>query len=463
MSPIQTTPPAEIDRLFDLQLQAWREQPLIPREKRLQQLKKLYNHILSQQQAIRAALMADFGKPPAEVDLTEMVVSINEIKHAMANLKRWCKPHRVSPTLLMATTRSRVHYEAKGVVMIMAPWNYPFMLIFGPLAGALAAGNRVILKPSEITVNTSRLVREIISAVFPEEEVATVEGGADESRHLLEKPFHHIFFTGSPRVGKLVMSAAAKNLTDVTLELGGKTPAIVHRSAAIRDAAEKIVWGKFSNTGQTCIAPDFVWVEESVAEAFQNALQDALNKFYGVEEDRQANPDFGRISSDAHFQHLSGLRDAAIAAGAKVLAGGPDNPQQRYIAPTVLTGVETDSPIMEGEIFGPLLPVLTFREGQDIFQEMRLWEKPLAMYIFSRDRGFTDKALSQSSAGTTCVNDTLIHFFHVNLPFGGVNTSGLGKSHGFAGFQAFSNARAVLIHHRFSPLRIIYPPYGKFV
>ena len=432
---------------------------------RIAKLRRIRDYIFAHQGALREALHRDFRKPAAEVDSTEIYPVITEIRHAVRHLREWMRPRRVSAPLFLLGTRSEIVPEPKGVALIIAPWNFPFTLAAGPLVSAIAAGNCVTLKPSEVSASTSAFLARMLGELFPEEEVAVVEGGAEESQALLRLPFHHVFFTGSTRVGRIVMKAAAENLASVTLELGGKSPAIVDDTAAIGDAADKLAWGKFLNTGQTCVAPDYVLVSRAREKPLLDALKASLRKLYAEDDDAIArSPDLGRIVSDAHYRRLEGLLAQALERGARLHAGGRTNPAERYIAPTILSGVDPECDLMQEEIFGPILPVLTYETPDDALRFVNGKPTPLAMYIFSRSRRNIDRIVARSSAGGTAINETLVHFLHPYLPFGGNNASGIGRSHGYHGFQAFSNERAILRRRTgLTPLKLIYPPYTRRV
>ena len=456
----ETSRTVKIADLFEAQsLHRWTMASTSAAE-RISRLRKLQTHILANREKIQRALHMDFRKPAGEVDITEIYVVLSEIRHVIRHLKRWMRPSRVRPTLAMSSTRSKIHYEPRGVVLIMAPWNYPFNLSMGPLVSAIAAGNCAIIKPSEYTPHTSSLIKQIVSAVFEPQEVAVVEGDVEVGKALLELPFDHIFFTGSPEVGKIVMGAAARHLTSVTLELGGKSPVIVGETANIDDAAQKIVAGKFANCGQTCIAPDYLLVARKVLPQLVNSLKLHIENAYGKDDaERQASVDFARIVSQKHFARLKGLLDDALSNAASVEIGGMTDPGERYIAPTILTDVSHDDVLMSEEVFGPILPVLAVDDTEEAIRIIQKKAKPLALYVFSRDQAEIDNVIGKTSAGGSCINEVAIQFLHLNLPFGGVNNSGIGNSHGFYGFKAFSHERAVLRHHRFSPLKLLYPPY----
>jgi aldehyde dehydrogenase (NAD+) len=455
---------AEIDSVFAAQVNNRWNISQTSVNARIAKLKILENWIINNKQAIRNALYKDFRKPAVDVDLTEIFTALSEIRHIVKHLKNWAKPHRVKRTLALITTRSWIQYEPRGVVLIIAPWNYPFTLIITPMLSAIAAGNCVILKPSELAKNTSNLISKMIEDLFPENEIAVMNGEKEVAIELLKKPFDHIFFTGSSGVGKKVMEAASKNLSSITLELGGKSPVVVDETANLHDAAQKIIWGKFMNCGQTCLAPDYLLVNESILPELISQLKHFIKKFYGAENsDWQACPDYARIINKRHFQGLSQMLDETVQAGAKIVLGGDFNETEKYIPPTVLINVKPESTIMDVEIFGPILPILTYSMLDQAINIIRSKPKPLSLYIFSKNQQNIDRVLKETSSGGVCINDTVIHFSQINLPFGGVNTSGIGRSHGFHGFKTFSNEKAVVKHNRFSILKLMYPPYTKRV
>ncbi len=430
---------------------------------RLARLQKLRQALAAHRTDIQQAAAADFGKPAPEVELSEIFPVLHEITHARRHLGKWMRPVSVRPTLAMLGTKAQIRYEPKGVCLIISPWNYPFNLTFGPLVSAIAAGNTVIIKPSELTPHCSRLIRQIVEELYPAEEVAVFEGDAEVARMLLELPFNHIFFTGNPAIGRIVMRAAAEHLSSVTLELGGKSPAIVDESADLDSTVHNLVWGKFTNAGQTCIAPDHVYVHERIREAFIGKTVEHIRRVFGRDEQTQReNHDYCRIVNERHFQRLCGLLADATRRGAKIVTGGATHAEDRYIAPTVLTGVPADAAMMQEEIFGPLLPVLPFADLDAVVRAIGARPKPLALYVFGRDRGRIEKVLGSTSAGGSCINHSVVQFLHGNLPFGGINNSGLGNAHGFFGFRAFSHERAVLAD-RFSITHWLYPPYTPWV
>jgi len=355
------------------------------------------------------------------------------------------KPQRVPTPLTLVGTHSAIHYEPRGVVLIIGPWNYPFQLVIAPLIAAIAAGNCVIVKPSELTAQTSRLLKSLLGEVFSEDEVAVVEGDHVITQELLALPFDHFFFTGSTRVGKIVAEAAARHLASTTLELGGKSPAVIDDSADLPSAAKRIVWGKFVNSGQTCIAPDYLMVSESRRPQLVEALKHSVAELYGATDaERRASKDLCRIINTRNYDRLKKMLDDTVKSGARIELGGEVDPAERYIAPTILTNVSPDSAVMAEEIFGPILPILTYRHLDEVAPFITARDKPLALYVFGEDEHAVDAVIATTTAGGTCVNNTLIHFANHHLPFGGVGPSGTGNYHGFFGFKAFSHERAVL-------------------
>lgn len=432
-------------------------------EERIAKLKKLAATIEKYESAFIEAMYADFRKPRAEVIATEILPTLMDARHAVANMHKWMKPKRVSTPASLFGASSYVQYEPKGVSLIIAPWNYPIYLVFGPLVYALAAGCTAIVKPSELTPNTAAVISRVIAEAFDKDEVACFEGGAEVSTALLELPFNHIFFTGSPAIGKVVMQAAAKHLASVTLELGGKSPAFIDETADLTDAAEKLVWGKLVNNGQTCVAPDYLLVKRERQEALISEMKNVIEKYYNA--DRQGiehSASYARIVNDRHFQRISQLIADALDKGAHIEIGGKTIAEERFIAPTILTNVTAHMKIMQEEIFGPVLPVIAYDDLTQAIDFVNTMEKPLALYVFSKDNKKIDRILQQTSAGGTCINDCIVHLANHELPFGGVNNSGIGKTHGFYGFEAFSNARAVLRQRiGFTTVKTLYPPYGE--
>jgi aldehyde dehydrogenase (NAD+) len=454
----------ELIRVFEKQKtrsQLLRSEPI---SRRIERLTKLEAWLMANRERIQNGVHVDFQKPLLEVDTSELYPVLTEVRHNLKHLEEWSRPRKIDATLSYIGTRSEIRYEPKGVCLIIAPWNFPFNLCVGPLVSCIAAGNTAIVKPSEMTPSTSTLLREMAAEVFDEDVVAVVEGGTETAQALLSLPFDHIFFTGSPAVGKIVMKAAAENLTSVTLELGGKSPTIVDASARLKDAARRIAFGKFLNNGQTCIAPDYLLVEESVSAEFLSHLRKQVQSLFGKGEPIGENSkDYARIVNARHFQRVNDLLKDAVERGAKPDMLGSINNQTNFIAPVILTNVPADARIMEEEIFGPVLPVLTFKTKEEVVKQVNGRPKPLALYIFSNRSSFREHILKNTSAGSVCINECVLQFTHPNLPFGGVNNSGMGKSHGYYGFLAFSNEKPVLRQKGgWAAPYLLHPPYtGK--
>jgi aldehyde dehydrogenase (NAD+) len=451
---------ASIARLFESHAAtALRLRQSTSAERRLK-LAKLLGAILDRKDVILDAARRDLSKHPVETNLTEVLPLVGEVKHAIANVRRWMKPQRISPTLATLGTTSRVIYQPKGRCLLISPWNYPLTLALGPLVSAVAAGNTAILKPSEFTPHTNRVVKEIISAVFAVDEVAVVEGDAATATALLSLPFDHIFFTGSPSVGKKVMAAAALHLASVTLELGGKSPVVVDATADLRSAAEHIVWGKLVNAGQTCIAPDYAYVHRDIADRFVNLCRNIIAERYGASDAAiKSSPDFPRMIHRRHAERVAGLIDEAVQRGSQIACGGASDADSCYIAPTLLQDVPSNAAILKEEIFGPVLPILTFDALDTVIAEINAAPKPLALYVWTKSEHTVRDIQTRTSSGSLCVNLCLQQFAQHNLPFGGVNTSGLGNAHGFFGFKAFSHERAVMSAGPMSALKLLFPPY----
>ncbi|MBX3520863.1 MAG: aldehyde dehydrogenase family protein [Xanthobacteraceae bacterium] len=416
-------------------------------------LEKLADAVRRYEPEIFAAFAADFGKPEAEVIFTEILPVTQEIRHTLKHLRRWMKPSRVSSSLPTFGTSAQIVPQPRGVCLIIAPWNYPLNLCLGPLVSCLAAGNSAMLKPSEMTPAVSGVIARLIAETFPPDLVTVIEGGKDVSQALLALPFDHIFFTGSPAVGRIVMEAAAKNLASVTLELGGKSPVIVGPDADLEQAAKWIAFGKFVNAGQTCIAPDHLFVHSSAKERLVAALRERIARAYG---DGAQSPHLARIVNDHHARRLSGLLDDAKTKGARVVSGG--SAEARAMQPTLLEAITPEMEIGREEIFGPILPVIAFDDIEHVIAQINARPKPLSLYIFDRNNAFADRVLASTTSGGAGVNLTMLHFTHPDLPFGGVNNSGIGMAHGHYGFLAFSHQRAVL-RNRFSLVPLVFPPY----
>jgi aldehyde dehydrogenase (NAD+) len=453
---------SELEALFARQQAARWRVAATSADQRKAKLRALLAALMAHRAEAHAALWADFRKAPTEVDLSELYPVICELKDALRHLSRWIKPRSVPTPIGLFGAAGTIVHEPKGLTLIISPWNYPIYLTLGPLVSAIAAGNCVVIKPSEFTPHTTAFLAKLLAGLFPEEEVALVEGDADAATALLALPFDHIFFTGSPAVGKVVMRAAAEHLSSVTLELGGKSPVLVAADANLKEAARKIAWGKFMNAGQTCVAPDYVLVHERVHDVLVEELKRVLVGFYGPDAtDRQASPDLARIINDRHFTRLQALLSGSAA---QIAFGGETDAASRYISPTVLTDVDPAARIMQEEIFGPLLPILKVPDMDAAVAYVNARPKPLALYVFSDSCQTAEGIIARTTAGGGCINDTVLHFIHTGLPTGGVNTSGFGKAHGVYGFQAFSNARGILRQRtRFSAIQLMFPPYTGFV
>ncbi|MEG4864267.1 MULTISPECIES: aldehyde dehydrogenase [unclassified Microcoleus] len=420
---------------------------------RIEQLKHLKSAIELNQSRIVAAVKADLNRPEFEAYFE--IASIAEVNYAIKNLKSWVKPKKVPTSIDQFPASARIYPEPLGVVLIVGPWNYPFQLMISPLVGAIAAGNCAILKPSEIASHTSEVVADMISKTFDPAYVAAVEGGVEISKQLLAEKFDHIFFTGGTKIGKIVMEAAAKHLTPVTLELGGKSPCIVDSDIQIEYTAKRIAWGKFINAGQTCIAPDYLLVDKKIKPDLMSAIKTALHEFYG--EDPQQSPDYSRIINQHHLKRL-----VEFIKDGEIVAGGKSNAEDRYISPTVIDKVSWDSPVMQDEIFGPILPVLEYDDFGEAIAQINARPKPLALYLFSKDKEKQQRVLRETSSGGLCINDTVMQVGVTTLPFGGVGDSGIGSYHGKASFDTFSHYKSVLQKSFWLDLKWRYAPYkGK--
>lgn len=458
-SPPQETLKTHFERLAS-RAQTLRTEPLAQRKLRLRKL-DLWVH--KHRERIKAAVHADYAKPLLEVDTTEIYPVLIELRHTLKHLDEWAAPVKVDATRSYIGTRSEIRTEPKGTCLIIAPWNFPFNLCIGPLVSCLAAGNNAVIKPSELTPNTSRLIREMVEEVFPNDIAVVVEGGVEISQRLLELPFDHIFFTGSTSVGKLVMQAAARHLSSVTLELGGKSPTVIDRSANLGDAAKRIAFGKFFNNGQTCIAPDYLLIDKTIEERFLALLKrEVLTLFGNGQTVGENSGNYSRLATARQFRRVNDLLKDAVQRGAQVQPLGPVNESANFMAPVILQQVPKDARIWEEEIFGPVLPVETFEEAEDAVRIINSRPKPLALYVFSTRTSFQEQILRRTTSGSACINDCVVQFTHPNLPFGGVNQSGIGKSHGRHGFMAFSNERSVLRQKSgWAGPYLLYPPYTK--
>lgn len=419
---------------------------------RLSLLKKLRSEILSKEAEIMGALYKDFKKSEFESYISEYALVISELNLAIKNLKRWAKPKRVKSSMLTFPSKDYIYKEPYGNVLVIAPWNYPFLLAMEPLIMAVAAGNTIVLKPSELTINTSKVLSEIIKNVFPQEIVAPVEGGVEVSTELLAQKWDYIFFTGSTKVGAVVAEAAAKHLTPVTLELGGKSPCIIDGTFDLNLVARRLVWGKFFNGGQTCIAADYVIVKSEIKEKLIDVLKNEISLRFG--DDPQQSPDFPRIINNKNT-----LRLKALIENENIVFGGQIDENDNYIGPTIIDEPTLKSDLMNVEIFGPILPIIAYNTEEYISEIILNLEKPLALYVFSKNKTFTKFIIKNFSFGGGVVNDLLVHFGNHRLPFGGVGGSGMGKYHGKHGFDTFTYHKPVMKRGTWLDIPLRYPPY----
>jgi aldehyde dehydrogenase (NAD+) len=447
-------PSADIPQLVEPLRQAFgagRTRPLAWREAQLRGLAALLGQ---QEQALLSALEADLSRNPVESWSAEVGFVAAEARRTLQQLTDWLRPQRVSVPLITWPGKAHVHREPLGVVLIIGPWNYPLQLTLAPLIGALAAGNCVVVKPSELAPHCAAALAELLPRYLDPQCVRVVTGGVPEASALLEQRFDHIFFTGGAAVGRIVMAAAARHLTPVTLELGGKSPCIVDDSVDLKLVARRIAWGKFLNAGQTCVAPDYLLVQRELADELVQRLRASVEVFYGP--DPRRSPDYPRIINDRHFARLRGL-----LSGGRVEWGGQADAQERYLAPTLLRDVDLESPLMTEEIFGPLLPLVSVSDMEQAVAFVNARPRPLALYLFSRRRRTRRQVIGGTSSGGVCVNDTITHLLVPGLPFGGVGDSGMGAYHGRATFETFSHRRGVLAKStRFDP-PMRYPPYDQ--
>ena len=421
---------------------------------RLKQLKKLETILCKNEKEILNALYSDLHKTNFEGYFSELGIVKEELKFTLRHLKKWMKPVRVPTPLAHFKSTSRILYEPFGTVLIMSPWNYPVNLTLAPLVGAIAAGNCAAVKPSNYSPATSAVLDKLISDNFPAEYISVITGGREENTSLLEQRFDYIFFTGGTTVGKLVMQAAAKYVTPVTLELGGKSPCIVEESANLKIAARRIVFGKYLNAGQTCVAPDYLLLQNSVKDKFVAEIKTAVNEAFPTETYKDMH--LPHIVNEKHFERLMNLMK-----GEKIILGGTGDGRRRFIEPTILGGITFDSKIMQEEIFGPILPVLTFDSIDYAIKEIKKRERPLALYLFTKNKNIEKKVLSEISFGGGCINDTIVHLATNHLPFGGVGFSGMGKYHGMESFKVFSNAKSILKKAYFPDISVRYHPYSE--
>ena len=424
-------------------------------------LRRLGEAVQSRRRVLAEALRQDLGKSRAEAEMMEIHPLMEELRRARRQLPRWMRPRRVAGALSLGLGRSELYPQALGVTLIMGPSNLPLNLSLVPLIGALAAGNPVMLKPSEKAPATAAALRDLLGSVFPPGLVSVIEGGPEVAGALLELPFDHIFFTGSAEVGKKVMAAAAKTLAQVTLKLGGKSPALVDDTADLGQAATRLAWGKFLNAGQSCIAPDYVLAHERAAPQLIAALIQAVEAQYGGPPWQRRGPDYGRLINAASVGRLRAATELSVQAGARLDYGGVFDEAERYVSPTIVSGVSAEMPLMQRELFGPVLPVVTYRHLDEALAFIRTGPAPLALYLFSQDPETERRVRSETSSGNVVVGGTMIQFVHPQLPFGGVGHSGQGRYHGEYSFRTFSTERAVTREPALSPVATLYPPYGR--
>jgi aldehyde dehydrogenase (NAD+) len=422
---------------------------------RLAQLRQLQKMLLEQQSDIQGALKADLNKCPTEAWSSEIGFLLSDIEHTTKHLKKWMRPRKVSTPMVAQPGRSYLLPEPLGVVLIIGAWNYPLQLILAPLVAAIAAGNCALLKPSELAAHTSGLLASLVPQYLDASTITVVEGGVEETSELLRQHFDHIFYTGGETVGKIVMAAAAKHLTPVTLELGGKSPCIVEKSADIEVTAARIVWSKWMNAGQTCVAPDYVLVEKNQSSELIAAIQKKLTEFYGPYV--KDSEDYGRIVNQRHFLRLAGYLE-----GQNIMCGGETDEASLYMAPTIVLDPKLDDPLMEQEIFGPILPIVTLDDINQAIPFVNKRSKPLALYVYTQDKVFENAVLKNTSAGSIGVNDGFMFMLNPQLPFGGVGNSGMGSYHGQFGFDTLSHLKTVMKRSFKFDISLRYPPYSKF-
>ena len=428
---------------------------------RIKKLKKLKEIILKNRVKIKEALKKDFKKNPSEVDLTEVFPIVSEINFTVNNLRKWMKDEYVRTPLTLLGSKSFIRYEAKGVVLIITPWNFPINLSFISLINALSAGNSILIKPSEITSETSYVIKDIIEETFDEKEVSVVLGGVDLAKEILKLKFNHILFIGSPTIGSEVMKSASVHLSSVTLELGGKSPTIIDKNCDLKKAAKRVVWAKLINNGQVCIAPDYVLIHEDIKNKFVKYVINSIKKLYG--DNINNSQSYCRIVNNNHFKRLKNLIDDSLKNNSKILYGGNTDSNENYIEPTLIENIDKDSKIFNEEIFGPILPIFTFKKIDEAITYINKKNKPLALYIFSSDNKNINKVLEETSSGGVCINHNTLHYSNYNLPFGGIGNSGFGRCHGEFGFKELSNKKSIFKQFLpFSPTDILMPPYNSF-
>ncbi|HAC15453.1 MAG TPA: aldehyde dehydrogenase family protein [Bacteroidetes bacterium] len=443
-----------IQSVFENQQNYFRSGQTLDLNFRVQQLKKLRSVVSSYNVQICEAMFQDMAKPEPESQLTEIITVLHEIDHHIKNLKKWAKPKKARGSLLTIPSSSRIYQQPYGVTLIISAWNYPFYLMIMPLIGAISAGNTAILKPSEMAPHTSTLIKKMLDESFDSGFISTIEGGVEITSHLLELPFNKIFFTGSTYVGRIVMSQAAKHLTPVTLELGGKSPAIIHRDSNMEVATKRIWWGKCVNAGQTCVAPDYVLVHESIKDEFIAKSRSILNEFYP--NGYKVGENYTKIINQKHFDRI-----IELTKGCNIVLSGTVDRDLLLIEPMLITDVKWDHPIMNEEIFGPILPVLTYRDETDLLNQLSYQPNPLALYLFTKSESLEQNVIQNISFGGGCINDTMSHLGNSNLPFGGIGKSGIGNYHGESSFNVFSHSKSMLKRSFWPDPSLRYPPLGN--
>tara|TARA_A100001011_G_scaffold150667_1_gene159075 strand:- start:16421 stop:17830 length:1410 start_codon:yes stop_codon:yes gene_type:complete len=428
---------------------------------RINKLKKLKENILLNRADIKEALKKDFRKNESEVDLTEIFPVIQEINHTIKNLKKWMKDKYVKTPVTLLGSKSYIKYEAKGLVLIITPWNFPINLTFVSLVNAISAGNTVMIKPSEITDYTSKIIKKIVEKTFNQNEVYTILGGSDIAEKILKLKFNHILFIGSPTIGKIVMKAASNHLASVTLELGGKSPTVIDKEVDLKLAAKRIAWAKFINNGQVCIAPDYILINKKLKDKFLKLLIEYIKKLYSDNPKNSKN--YCRVVNRKHFLRLNSLIEDAKTNKGKIHFGGRKDVDQLFIEPTILTNISSKCKIHIEEIFGPILPIYEYNFLDDAINFINNNNKPLALYIFSKNKKNINRIINETSSGGVCINHSTLHYSNYHLPFGGVNNSGSGRCHGVHGFKEFSNAKSIFKQLvKISPTDLIIPPYTRF-
>lgn len=421
-------------------------------------LKALKKSIKKHESDILDALKSDLGKNKVEAYATEVGFVMKELSYIIKELKNWAKTKSVTTPMMQFPAKSFIKYEPYGTVLIIGPFNYPFQLVMSPLIGALAAGNCAVVKPSEMTPQTSMVVQEILEEVFPPDYVKVIQGEKEVTSQLLDERFDYIFFTGSTKVGQIVYEKASKHLTPVTLELGGKSPVIIDDTANLKVAAERIAFGKFMNAGQTCVAPDYVLIDNEIKVKFVEALQATIQEFYGAQIEQ--SEDFGRIVNDNHFNRLVNIIEDSRQ---QVIYGGESNADELFVAPTIILDPELSDSVMQQEIFGPILPIIGYDTFNEVYDIVEQYEKPLALYLFTEDSDQITAVFNRLSFGGGCVNDTILHLANPNLPFGGVGHSGIGSYHGKYSFELFSHEKSYITKSTKLESGLLFPPYkGKF-